>query len=261
METFFALLAICEGNSSGTRTKASDAELRYFLWINGWVNNREAGDLRRNHDDYDVTVMITSDLVVWSSSMNARPWYLQGDIIGDTTVLCSVIDKIESMKIKPQCNIIVLKTGLVTYMMSSLYLTQPWLIIHHKENPVLWHCSLPDTDRSVHKQNCAFKRVVHDIRFIDVAKSSNVAKSNVSPDLTLQRKISAVSDFFFLCGECHDLLKFGTRPREPRVVIFLFQLKFPNLIHCSENKRNGASGFFFDDHPHFIFHFQQSLSL
>ena len=136
--------------------------------------------------------MISSDLVVWSSSMNARPWYLQGDIIGDTTVLCSVIDKIESMKIKPQCNIIVLKTGLVTYMMSSLYLTQPWLIVHHKENPVPWHCSLPDTDRSVHKQNCAFKQVVHDVRFIDVAKSSNVAKSNVSPDLTLQRKISAV---------------------------------------------------------------------
>ena len=27
-------------------------------WIYGWVNNREAGDLRRNHADYDVTVMI-----------------------------------------------------------------------------------------------------------------------------------------------------------------------------------------------------------
>ena len=27
-------------------------------WINGWVNNREAGDLRRNHAHYDVTVML-----------------------------------------------------------------------------------------------------------------------------------------------------------------------------------------------------------
>ena len=27
-------------------------------WINGWVNNREAGDLRRHRDHYDVTVMI-----------------------------------------------------------------------------------------------------------------------------------------------------------------------------------------------------------
>ena len=26
-------------------------------WINGWVNNREAGDLRRHHTNYDVNVM------------------------------------------------------------------------------------------------------------------------------------------------------------------------------------------------------------
>ena len=40
-------------------TKASDAELWCFLWsaINGWVNSREAGDLRRYRADYDVTVM------------------------------------------------------------------------------------------------------------------------------------------------------------------------------------------------------------
>ena len=39
------------------RTKASDAELWCYLWINGWVNNREAGDLRRHRTHYDVTVM------------------------------------------------------------------------------------------------------------------------------------------------------------------------------------------------------------
>ena len=42
-------------------TKASDAELRCFLcsspWINGWLNNREAGDLRRHRAHYDVIVM------------------------------------------------------------------------------------------------------------------------------------------------------------------------------------------------------------
>ena len=41
-------------------TKASDAELWFFFicaWINGWVNNREAGDLRRNRAHYDVIVM------------------------------------------------------------------------------------------------------------------------------------------------------------------------------------------------------------
>ena len=26
-------------------------------WINDWVNNREAGDLRRHHGHYDVIVM------------------------------------------------------------------------------------------------------------------------------------------------------------------------------------------------------------
>ena len=48
------------------RTKASDAELWCFLkiyaLINGWVNNREAGDLRRHVAHYDVTVVWT----VWS---------------------------------------------------------------------------------------------------------------------------------------------------------------------------------------------------
>ena len=54
METFSALLAIWAGNP---RTKASDAELRCFLWsIKGWVNNRDAGDLRRYRAHCDVTV-------------------------------------------------------------------------------------------------------------------------------------------------------------------------------------------------------------
>ena len=43
------------------RTKASDGELWCFLLSalekNGWVNNREAGDLRRHRAHYDVIVM------------------------------------------------------------------------------------------------------------------------------------------------------------------------------------------------------------
>ena len=43
-------------------TKARDAELWCFflicVWINGWVNNREASDLRRYRAHYDVSVMI-----------------------------------------------------------------------------------------------------------------------------------------------------------------------------------------------------------
>ena len=44
-------------------TKTSDAELWCFLWsapwINGWVNNREAGDLRRQRAHYDAIIMKT----------------------------------------------------------------------------------------------------------------------------------------------------------------------------------------------------------
>ena len=43
-------------------TKASDAELRFFslicAWINNWVNNREAGDLRPQRAHYDVIVIV-----------------------------------------------------------------------------------------------------------------------------------------------------------------------------------------------------------
>ena len=45
------------------RTKASDAELwalmfsLIYVWINGWVNNSEADDLRRYRGHYDVNVM------------------------------------------------------------------------------------------------------------------------------------------------------------------------------------------------------------
>ena len=41
-------------------TKASDAEVWYFficVWIDGWVNDRDAGDLRRHYIHYDVNVM------------------------------------------------------------------------------------------------------------------------------------------------------------------------------------------------------------
>ena len=40
-------------------TKASGAEMFSLIcvWINGWVNSREAGDLRRHRGHYDVIVM------------------------------------------------------------------------------------------------------------------------------------------------------------------------------------------------------------
>ena len=76
METFSVLLALCAGNLPVTgefpSQRASDAELWCFLWsapcINGWVNNREAGDLRRHRGHYDVIAMI------WASLFTLHKW-------------------------------------------------------------------------------------------------------------------------------------------------------------------------------------------
>ena len=62
METFSALLAICAGNSlvnSPHKGKWRGALMFSLIcpWMNDWVNNREAGDLRRHRTHYDVTVM------------------------------------------------------------------------------------------------------------------------------------------------------------------------------------------------------------
>ena len=65
METYSALLAICVGNSLDlgefpSQRPLTNLALTFSLicvWINDWVNNREAGDLRRYHSHYDVIVM------------------------------------------------------------------------------------------------------------------------------------------------------------------------------------------------------------
>ena len=71
METFSALLALCVGNSPVNSPHKGQwrRALMYSLicaWINGWVNNREAGDLRRNRAHYDV---ICNALIILSSNL------------------------------------------------------------------------------------------------------------------------------------------------------------------------------------------------
>ena len=60
-------------------TKASDAELWYFLWsapwINGWVNNSEAGDLIRHRADYDVIVMMAPYEYKFVSVTLKKTWH------------------------------------------------------------------------------------------------------------------------------------------------------------------------------------------
>ena len=64
MEPFSALLAICAWNSPVPVNSPHKGQWRGALmlslicvWINGWVNNGEAGDLRRHRAHYDVTVV------------------------------------------------------------------------------------------------------------------------------------------------------------------------------------------------------------
>ena len=64
MEIFSALLAICAGNSlvpgefptQRPVTRGFDVSFD-CVWINGWVNNGEAGDLKHYRTHYDVSVM------------------------------------------------------------------------------------------------------------------------------------------------------------------------------------------------------------
>ena len=62
METFSALVALCEGNHrspvdsphTGQRWRALMFTL-ICAWTNGWANTRDTGDLRRHRAHYDVT--------------------------------------------------------------------------------------------------------------------------------------------------------------------------------------------------------------
>ena len=67
METFSALLAFCAGNSPVPVNSPHKGQWRGALMfslicarINDWVNNREAGDLRRHRGHYDVNVISLS---------------------------------------------------------------------------------------------------------------------------------------------------------------------------------------------------------
>ena len=71
METFSALLALCAGNSPVPVNSPHKGQWRgalmfslIYAWINDWVNNREAGDLRRHRGHYDVIVMGSDDSLV-----------------------------------------------------------------------------------------------------------------------------------------------------------------------------------------------------
>ena len=78
METFSALLAICAGIHRSPVNSPHKGQRRGALifslnsaQINGWINNREAGDLRCIRLHYDVTIMsLRSPTVTWITYAN-----------------------------------------------------------------------------------------------------------------------------------------------------------------------------------------------
>ena len=71
-ETLSALLAFCAGNSPVTGEFPSQRPVtRSFMfylicvWNNSWVNNGDAGDLRRHRDHYDVIIISATGRLWW----------------------------------------------------------------------------------------------------------------------------------------------------------------------------------------------------
>ena len=71
METFSALLAFVRGihrSPANSPHKGQWPGVLMFslicVWINDWVNNRDAGELRRHCGHYDVTVMSQTDWAI-----------------------------------------------------------------------------------------------------------------------------------------------------------------------------------------------------
>ena len=102
MKTFSALLAICAGNSTVTGEFPAQWPVTrsfgvFFICalINGWVNNREVGDLKRHRAHYDVTIMCPihvsatymDDFYVVGSNLSF-PESLPGPMVGSGYQLC-----------------------------------------------------------------------------------------------------------------------------------------------------------------------------
>ena len=82
METFFALQAIWEGDSlvigefPAQKRVTRKFDVFFFWpasWINGWVNNFDAGDLRRYRANDDVIVMDNNLLPGSTRAGSTRP--------------------------------------------------------------------------------------------------------------------------------------------------------------------------------------------
>ena len=96
METFSALLALCEGNHRSPVDSPHKGQWRGALmfsligaWTNGWANNRDDGSLRCYRAHYDVTVMKWHERVLkthrfFCQTSNYLSWKLLIAVISET---------------------------------------------------------------------------------------------------------------------------------------------------------------------------------
>ena len=133
METFSALLALCAGNSPVTVNSPQKGQWRGALiffslicaWINSWVNNGEAWDLRRHRAHYDVIVvlfhkinkMIGCLLLGWSLDINRHDIDLDGI---DQSGILTVTRWVFSLHLNMSCHPFVGKTKMFRWIGNEL---------------------------------------------------------------------------------------------------------------------------------------------
>ena len=155
MEIFSALLAICAGNSPVTaefppQWPVTQSFLWSASWINGWVNNREAGDLRRHHAHYDFIVMIMSYRLLLQCLVSTKiiP-YQQCVIPRDTTGLFA--------RNMPGINIIDIRVETTTLLPITDERCSQWIYC------VLWiDNGLPESTKLqiCYRSTCAYKHAI-----------------------------------------------------------------------------------------------------
>ena len=143
METFSALLGICAGNFHRSPVNSPHkgqwrGDLMFSLicvWINGWRNNREAGDLRRHPTHCDLIVM---------SALKRSQWRHYFSEYKSCT--CSILVRITRSRLLSS-HVTVrygmsLRNGLVCYLcrgsliQSGAVITQSILKSIHKRHPI-----------------------------------------------------------------------------------------------------------------------------
>ena len=109
METLSALLAILRGIHRSPVNSAHKGQWRGALmfslicvWINGWVNNREAGDLRRDRAHYDVIVM--PDVIVHVliyGVITVKVWKTKGCQFNNFIITGSTVSQYDNLTVPP----------------------------------------------------------------------------------------------------------------------------------------------------------------